>query len=854
MISADVRRTFLGFFGERGHAVLPSSSSIPHDDRTLLFTNAGMNQFKEIFTGRRKAPQPRATTCQKCVRAGGKHNDLDNVGYTTRHLTFFEMLGNFSFGDYFKEEAIAAAWELITKRYGLEDDRLWATVYKDDDEAYDLWKKISGLPEDRIVRLGDKDNFWSMGDVGPCGPCSEILLDRGDEFGKADIENGERFFEIWNLVFMQYNSTAGGKREPLPRPSIDTGMGLERMAMVMQGVDTVFETDILRRLISTIEEISGVDYDPGPDGVAHRVLADHVRSLVFTLADGAEIANEGRGYVLRRILRRASRYGRQIYPDEPIIHRLVGTLVEEMGETYPEVVVNQEYISKLVESEEESFGKTLDRGIELFEKEVNRMEAASEATVSGEQVFLLYDSYGFPADLTERMAQDRGLGADMERFEELLEEQRNRSRAGGAFAVNTDFDALDETHFVGYEATSSEAELQGAVEGESGWNVVLSHTPFYGESGGQVGDAGVIEGDGFRLDVLDTKREHGRFIHVCKLAEGDAGKIRTGDGVRARVDESRRRSIERNHSATHLLHAALRQVLGTHVHQKGSLVAPSRLRFDVTHFSAVTPEELAAAESLVREQVLLNTAVEISEMEKDEAIAMGAMAFFGEKYGDTVRVVRMGDFSVELCGGTHCTRTGDIGPFAVLSEGSVSAGVRRVEALTATGVDELHHANATLLDDLSRTLKVAPDRLLERVGKLLEENKKLKREGVKAPVAADAGRVERAKIGDILFISAFYDDIDGKSLRDCHDRFKREAEQLITALVSTRGGRVSVLVGVSPALTKQGWKAAEVFQAGAGFVGARGGGRPEMVQAGGKDPSGVQQALAAMRARVEQGK
>ena len=854
MNSAEVRRTFLEYFGSQGHKIRPSSPSIPFDDPTIMFTNAGMVQFKDIFTGRKEREEPCATTCQKCVRAGGKHNDLDNVGYTTRHLTFFEMLGNFSFGDYFKEQAIYYAWELISKHYGLKPDRLWATVYQDDDEAFDLWKKISTLPEDRIVRLGEKDNFWSMGDVGPCGPCSEILLDRGEKFGEADVENGERFFEIWNLVFMQYNQAADGSRTVLPKPSIDTGMGLERMAMVMQDVDTVFDTDLLRGLIARIEDLTGVKYDPGPDGVSHRVLADHVRSLVFTLADGGEITNEGRGYVLRRILRGAARYGRNLLKDETLIHNLVDTLVDGMGEAYPEIADPQkkEFVTKLIVSEENSFGKTLDRGIELFNKEANRMASAGEKTFSGDQAFLLYDSYGFPLDLTERMSEERGYVVDVERFDELMKEQQEKSRTKKGIVLTVE--DYPETTFSGYESTSSEAELQAAVEDGETWNVILSQTPFYGESGGQVGDTGVIQGDGFKLQVSDTTKESGRFVHVCKLLEGDASEIKSGDGVNASVDIVRRHAIQRNHTATHLVHAALREVVGDHVHQKGSVVDPDRLRFDVTHFDPITPDELRAAEDLVFEQVLANTPVEISEMPKDDAIAMGAMAFFGDKYGDVVRVVKIGGFSIELCGGTHVERTGDIGPFALVKEGSVSAGVRRVEALTASQAEGLHRGNSRLVESLAQALKVSPDRLVERVTKLLDENRKLKQAGKKAAPAASGGNVEKHQIGDILLITGLYDGVNGGALRDLYDGFKKESDKLIATLISKADGKVNCLVGVSRALTKDGWKAGDVFQAGAEHIAARGGGRPEMVQAGGKSPDGAEEARAAMKERVEAGK
>ncbi|MEC9031690.1 MAG: alanine--tRNA ligase [Planctomycetota bacterium] len=852
MKTSEVRDKFLNYFSDRDHAVLPSSPSIPHGDKTLLFTNAGMVQFKDIFTGREERSHPRAATVQKCVRAGGKHNDLDNVGYTSRHLTLFEMLGNFSFGDYFKKEAISFAWELITEGYGLDPAGLWATVFREDDEAWELWKEISGLPDDRIVRLGEKDNYWSMGDVGPCGPCSEILLDRGDAFGEADVENGERFFELWNLVFMQFSQSADGEKTPLPQPSIDTGMGLERMAMVMQGVDTVYETDVLRGLIREVEKLTGVAYDPGEKGVPHRVLADHVRSLAFCLADGAEISNEGRGYVLRRILRRAARYGRKLHAEGSILNRLVSVVVDSMGGAYPELVDNQEFITEVVRSEEDRFGKTLDRGIELFENEIGRMSGAGEKTVSGEKMYLLWDSYGFPADLTQRMAEEAGFGVDMERFEECMGEQRERSRQASDFSVTTSFDSLPETEFVGYESLGCEGELQAVEEADGLLQVVLSRSPFYGESGGQVGDQGVISGANFRLAVENTQRDGGRMIHVCRLVEGEAGELAAGAAVKAEVDAAARRATECNHSATHLLHAALRETLGEHVHQKGSLVDPSRLRFDVTHFSGIEPKELQRAQELVNSQVRANLPVEISEMDKDEAIEQGAMAFFGEKYGDRVRVVRMGDFSVELCGGTHVSRTGDIGFFTLTSEGSVSSGVRRVEALTAGQAEGWFDGRVQLVDDLSKLLKVSSDRVEERVSRLLKENKELKTKGP-APAPAAAGDLEKKKIGDILFVSGIFDGLDGKGLRDCFDRVKKESDKVIAVLIAPGEGKVQVLVAVTPSLTAEGWKAADVFQAGAEHIEARGGGRPEMVQAGGKNPEGARAALEAMEGRVGQG-
>ncbi|MCZ6792509.1 MAG: alanine--tRNA ligase [Planctomycetota bacterium] len=860
MNSSQVRQTFLEFFQEKEHKIVPSSPVVPHGDKTLLFANAGMVQFKEIFTGKEKARTPRATTAQKCIRAGGKHNDLDNVGYTTRHLTFFEMLGNFSFGDYFKKEAIAYAWELVTRGFGVDPGSLWVTVYREDDEARQLWREVSGLADERIAGLGEKGNFWSMGDVGPCGPCSEILIDRGDRYGECDVENGERFFEIWNLVFMQYEQEASGRRSPLPRPSIDTGMGLERMAMVLQGVDTVFETDILRSLIRRIEEISGVGYDPGEAGVPHRVLADHVRSLVFALADGAEISNEGRGYVMRRILRRASRYGRKIHEGGPILCQLVPTLVDAVGAAYPEIADKQEFVTLEIRREEENFGKTLDRGLELFEDVAAKLRKKGETMIPGVEVFHLYSTYGFPVDLVERMADEAGLRVDLDGYHAEMEEERARSRKFSTFQAvasdgraEHDVEAFPETRFVGYDACRAEAELQAAFDQGGVWQVILSDTPFYGESGGQVGDTGVIEGDNFRLRVDDTQKRQGRFIHVCQLEEGAAGDLRPGCVVRSVVDHARRAAIARNHSATHLLHAALRQVIGRHVHQKGSLVAPGRLRFDVSHFEAIGPDELDEVSELVRRKILENVAVEIREMGHDEAIEAGALAFFGEQYGERVRVVRMGEFSAELCGGIHVERTGDVGSFVVVHEGSVSSGVRRLEALTAHGADEYHQGNSRLIDELASTLRVKPDGLVDRVTHLLGESRDLRSKLRRQGSTAREGTLRRRQVGDILLVSGLYDGISGKELREVYDGFKQESPRLISSLVARTGGKVQVLVTVSPPLVEEGWRADAIFQAGAEMLKARGGGRPEMVQAGGNAPEGAEKALQAFEARLEQG-
>ncbi|MBN1442829.1 MAG: alanine--tRNA ligase [Planctomycetes bacterium] len=870
MRSTEVRTAFLDYFQQQDHLLVPSSSVVPHGDKTLLFTNAGMVQFKDVFTGRDQARHPRATSVQKCIRAGGKHNDLDNVGYTTRHLTFFEMLGNFSFGDYFKREAIAYAWELVTKGFGLDPAQLWITVFHEDGDARELWRSVSGLPGERIVGLGAKDNYWSMGEVGPCGPCSEILVDRGDAYGAADVENGERFFEIWNLVFMQFNQDADGEKTPLPRPSIDTGMGLERMAMVLQEVGTVFETDIFQAVIRRIEELSGSSYDPGPAGVAHRVLADHLRSLVFALADGAEISNEGRGYVVRRILRRASRYGRKIYTAGPILCQLVDTLVDAMGDAYPEIAAGRELITRLIRLEEERFGETLDRGIELFEDVARRLRSRGESRVPGDEVFKLYDTFGFPVDLVERMAEEAGLEVDIDGFGACMEAQRQRSKAASGFSAAAGAGGLaggalseeaqevlarlPETEFVGYDSEEAEAEIQYVPsDRDSIFGVVLSRTPFYGESGGQIGDAGWIEGEGFRLAVLDTRRHQGRVEHICRLEEGDASAIRRSVRVRAIVDHERRAAIRRHHSATHLLHAALREVLGPHVRQKGSLVAPDRLRFDVTHYSAISSGELEAAAEIVRSKILENILVETRIMSREEAVDAGALAFFGEKYEDRVRVVRIGDFSMELCGGTHVERTGDIGPFVLVGEGSVSSGVRRLEALTGEAAEEFHRSNARSVEQLCRALKVQPGDLLERVEHLLEENRELRARAEKKATASQRDVLKRTIIGDITFVRGILEGVGGRELRGVYDGFKQESERLISVLLARAGEKVQILVTVSPALVAEGWTAKSIFDAGAEVLQARGGGRPEMLQAGGSAPGGAEAALDAIEQRIRQG-
>ncbi len=871
--SADeLRRAFLDYFAGKGHRIVPSSSVIPHGDRTLLFTNAGMNQFKDVFLGSERREYTRASSVQKCIRAGGKHNDLDNVGYTARHLTFFEMLGNFSFGDYFKADAIQYAWELLTEGYGLDPHQLWITVYRNDEEARSIWKDRIGVTPGRIVGLGEKDNYWSMGEVGPCGPCSEILLDRGDRFscgpscgiGSCDCD---RFFEIWNLVFMQFNQDADGKKTPLPRPSIDTGMGLERIAMVVQKVDSVYETDLLRDLIGRVERITGVAYDPGPSGVPHRVLADHVRSLVFAFADGAEPSNEGRGYVLRRILRRAARYGRKLCGSgQPILSRLAQDVVRAMGSSYTELQERAPYITRMIGAEEERFDRTLDEGIRRFEEVVEELKQGGKRAIPGKEVFFLYDTCGFPVDLVERMGEEVGFSVDLAGYEREMELQKKRSRKASKSEGEVPGEGIElleypETRFVGYERTREEAEILAVARRGEKLEILLSVTPFYADAGGQVGDAGVIRGEGILLQVENTYQEKGRLIHLSKLADGDPDQVRPGIRVSAEIEVPRRDAIRRNHTATHLLHAALRSVIGTHLHQKGSLVEPTRLRFDVTHFEAIRREELVEVEEIVLREITRDSPVEILEVDYGEAVKMGAMALFGEKYGDRVRVVKIGDFSLELCGGTHVRRTGEIGHFVVIGEGSVSAGVRRLEALTAEAA--LRHAqeNARIISDLAGKLKCPPAALVERVEKLQELLASLKEADARSRKKAHRGVEQwegllperiQAKGGEILLISGQLENAAMPELLSAYDHYKAKHKRIAAILLSTSEGKVHVLVAFTSPLSKAGCDARQVFQAGAEAIRARGGGRPEMVRGSGTQVEGIPAALRAMQIKVKE--
>lgn len=876
----EIRSTFLGYFEKNGHTVVPSSPLVPRNDPTLMFTNAGMVQFKNVFTGLEKRPYTRAATSQKCVRAGGKHNDLDNVGYTARHHTFFEMLGNFSFGDYFKERAIELAWNLITKDFGLPKDRLTATVYVDDDVAFNLWKKIAGLPESRIIRIAGADNFWQMGDTGPCGPCSEIFYDHGDKIpggppGSADAD-GDRFIEIWNLVFMQYEQLPDGKRVELPKPSIDTGMGLERIAAVLQGTHDNYKIDLFRAIISQVAELTGVPAD-GPRGVSHRVIADHLRASSFLIADGVLPSNEGRGYVLRRIMRRAMRHAELLGAREPLMWRLVPVLVREMGQAYPELIRAEALITETLKLEETRFRKTLERGLAILDEATASLKTGDK--LKGETAFTLYDTYGFPLDLTQDALKPRGISVDTNGFNAAMEKQKEKARASwagsGEAAAETVWFGLREkvgaSEFLGYETETAEGvvaalvkdgkEVAALKKGESGV-VVLNQTPFYGESGGQVGDTGVMSADGVRFRVTDTQKKGDLFTHIGTVEEGT---LAVGAALALDVDHARRSSIRQNHSATHLLHEALRQVLGDHVAQKGSLVAPDRLRFDFAHPKPMSAAELERVEDIANDIVTQNAPVTTRLMAVDDAIASGARALFGEKYGDEVRVVAMGDgsgntmgWSVELCGGTHVRRTGDIGLVSVVGESGVAAGVRRIEALTGATARKAANNVAHLAKAAAGELKVSLEDLPARLSAVLDDRKRLERElsdakkklamggGAKAD-AADGVRV----VGDVKLLARAVEGIDLKDLRSLADEGKKQLGSGVVAIVGVTGeGKAGVVVGVTEDLTKR-YSAVDLVRKGAEALGGKGGGgRPDMAQAGGPDGSKADAALAAIAAAL----
>ena len=877
----DIRRGFLDYFGSNGHQIVPSAPLVPQNDPTLMFVNAGMVPFKNVFTGLESRPYVTATSSQKCVRAGGKHNDLDNVGYTARHHTFFEMLGNFSFGDYFKEQAITHAWTLLTRDFGLAADRLMVTVYHTDDQAFDLWKKIAGLPDNRIVRIATKDNFWSMGSDGPCGPCSEIFYDHGDHIpggppGSPD-EDGDRFVEIWNLVFMQYMQEADQIIGDLPRQSIDTGMGLERIAAVMQGVHDNYDTDTFKALIAASGALTHTPTD-GDMKASHRVIADHLRCSGFLVADGVLPANEGRGYVLRRIMRRAMRHAHLLGAKEPLMHRLVPALVAEMGAAYPELVRAQPLIEATLAQEETRFRQTLDKGLKLLDEATVGMKAGD--VLPGETAFRLYDTYGFPYDLTEDALRAQDLLVDRAGFDSAMAEQKRAARAAwkGSGAKASDelwFDLAEElgaTEFTGYANETGEgvvlalvkdgARVDRAGAGDA-VEIIVNQTPFYGESGGQVGDSGAISGDhGFAATVSDTSKPLGKlFVHHATV---DAGEVKVGDPVKLAIDVTRRDAIRANHSATHLLHEALRQRLGTHVAQKGSLVAPDRLRFDVSHPVAMTAPELADAEATVNAMIRQNGPVTTRLMTPDDAIAAGAMALFGEKYGDEVRVVSMGAedgdkvYSLELCGGTHVKALGDIGLFKVVSEGAVSSGVRRIEALTGEAARTWFAQRDEKLREAATALKTTPDEVPARVVSLLEERKRLERElaetkkalalgggGAAAPAATE-------QAGGVSFVGQVLDGFEAKGLRGAVDEAKQRIGSGVAVLVATNDGRASVAVGVTDDLVATLSAVDLVKRAVAVLGGQGGGGRPDMAQGGGPDAAKAADALAAVRAALEE--
>ncbi len=878
----EIRSSFLDFFARNGHQPVASSSLVPRNDPTLMFTNAGMVQFKNVFTGVEKRAYNRAATAQKCVRAGGKHNDLDNVGYTARHHTFFEMLGNFSFGDYFKPLAIELAWTLLTKEFGLAKDRLWVTVYHDDDDAYDLWKRIAGLPELRIVRIATSDNFWAMGDTGPCGPCSEIFFDHGDKIpggppGSPDAD-GDRYVEIWNLVFMQFEALVGGERVALPRPSIDTGMGLERIAAVLQGKHDNYDIDLMRALIRASAEATGVDAD-GPHKISHRVIADHLRASAFLVADGVLPSNEGRGYVLRRIMRRAMRHAQLIGAREPLMWRLVPALTREMGVAYPELTRAEALISETLLLEETRFRVTLARGLTILEDETRALNPG--AKLAGDVAFKLYDTFGFPLDLTQDALRARGMSVDTDGFSAAMERQRAEARkawaGSGEAATETVWFALRErlgaTEFLGYATETAEgvagAIVRGGVEvaslaqGERGW-LILNQTPFYGESGGQVGDVGLILGPGLRARVLDTKKKLGDLIvHDVEVEEGT---LNVSAALELKVDHAARSATRANHSATHLLHEALRQVLGDHVAQKGSLVSPDRLRFDIAHHKPITAEELAAVEDIANRVVLENVPVVTRLMGLEEARESGARALFGEKYGDEVRVVSMGvieggdngprPFSVELCGGVHVARTGDIGLVSIVGESAVAAGVRRIEAKTRDDARHRLTEDSRNLADLAALLRAPPAEAAARLEALIEERKKLERELAdarrKLAMGGGTGAAEAPRdVAGVKFYARQVSGVDMKDLKSLADEAKQSLGSGVAAIVAaSEDGKASLVVAVTGDLTAR-FNAVELVRRGAAALGGKGGGgRPDMAQAGGPEGAKGAEALAAVEAAM----
>lgn len=867
--TAEIRQAFLDFFHSKGHQVVASSSLVPNNDPTLLFTNAGMNQFKDVFLGLDKRNYSRATTSQRCVRAGGKHNDLENVGYTARHHTFFEMLGNFSFGDYFKHDAIQFAWELLTGEnwFALPKERLWVTVYETDDEAYEIWEKEVGIPRERIIRIGDNkgapyasDNFWQMGDTGPCGPCTEIFYDHGDHIwggppGSPE-EDGDRYIEIWNIVFMQFNRQADGTMEPLPKPSVDTGMGLERIAAVLQHVNSNYDIDLFRTLIEAVAKVTG-STDLGNKSL--RVIADHIRSCAFLVADGVLPSNENRGYVLRRIIRRAVRHGNMLGAKETFFYKLVGPLIEVMGSAGEELKRQQAQVEQVLKTEEEQFARTLERGLALLDEELAKLQGD---TLDGETAFRLYDTYGFPVDLTADVCRERNIKVDEAGFEAAMEEQRRRAREASGFGA--DYNAMirvdSASEFKGYDHLELNGKVTAlfvdgkAVEAINAGQeavVVLDQTPFYAESGGQVGDKGELKGAGFTFAVDDTQKYGQAIGHLGKLS---AGALKVGDAVQADVDEARRARIRLNHSATHLMHAALRQVLGTHVAQKGSLVSDKVLRFDFLHNEAMKPSEIREVEDLVNAQIRRNLPIETNIMDLDAAKAKGAMALFGEKYDERVRVLSMGDFSTELCGGTHASRTGDIGLFRIISESGTAAGIRRIEAVTGEGAMATVHAQSDRLNDIAHLLKGDSQNLGDKVRAVLERTRQLEKElqQLKDQAAAQESANLSSKAVDLNGVKLLVSELAGiepKMLRTMVDDLKNQLGSTVIVLATVVEGKVSLIAGVSKDVTDR-VKAGELIGMVAQQVGGKGGGRPDMAQAGGTDAAALPAALASVQGWV----
>lgn len=867
--TAEIRQAFLDFFHSKGHQVVASSSLVPHNDPTLLFTNAGMNQFKDVFLGLDKRNYSRATTSQRCVRAGGKHNDLENVGYTARHHTFFEMLGNFSFGDYFKHDAIQFAWELLTseKWFALPKERLWVTVYESDDEAYEIWEKEVGIPRERIIRIGNNkgapyasDNFWQMGDTGPCGPCTEIFYDHGDHIwggppGSPE-EDGDRYIEIWNIVFMQFNRQADGTMEPLPKPSVDTGMGLERIAAVLQHVNSNYDIDLFRTLIQAVAKVTGAT---DLSNKSLRVIADHIRSCAFLIADGVMPSNENRGYVLRRIIRRAVRHGNMLGAKETFFYKLVGPLIDVMGSAGEDLKRQQAQVEQVLKTEEEQFARTLERGLALLDEELAKL---SGDTLDGETAFRLYDTYGFPVDLTADVCRERNIKVDEAGFEAAMEEQRRRAREASGFGA--DYNAMirvdSASEFKGYDhlelngkvtALFVDGKAVDAINAGQEAVVVLDQTPFYAESGGQVGDKGELKGANFSFAVEDTQKYGQAIGHIGKLA---AGSLKVGDAVQADVDEARRARIRLNHSATHLMHAALRQVLGTHVSQKGSLVNDKVLRFDFSHNEAMKPEEIRAVEDLVNAQIRRNLPIETNIMDLEAAKAKGAMALFGEKYDERVRVLSMGDFSTELCGGTHASRTGDIGLFRIISESGTAAGVRRIEAVTGEGAITTVHADSDRLSEVAHLLKGDSNNLADKVRSVLERTRQLEKElqQLKEQAAAQESANLSSKAIDVNGVKLLVSELSGvepKMLRTMVDDLKNQLGSTIIVLATVAEGKVSLIAGVSKDVTDR-VKAGELIGMVAQQVGGKGGGRPDMAQAGGTDAAALPAALASVKGWV----